>query len=887
MDFAAAKKNFELQGKTYTMYDIKELEGAGVGTIDRLPFSVRILVENLLRKYDNGATVTGDAVKEIVNWKPRYDRPMEIAYYPGRVLMQDFTGVPGIVDLAAMRDAMKELGKQPSLINPIVPVDMVVDHSVQIDAYGEPDALEQNVSREYERNAERYRLLKWAQKAFHNIRIVPPNSGICHQVNLEYLGQVAMTQTNEAGELEVFPDSLVGTDSHTTMINGIGVMGWGVGGIEAEAVMLGQPYYMPIPEVVGVKLHGKLQEGVTATDLVLRITELLRKHKVVEKFVEFYGPGVKELSVVDRATIANMAPEYGATMGFFPVDEKTLDYLRLTNRSEAAELTEYYAKEQKLFYYGDEEPEYSSALEVDISTIVPSMAGPSRPQDRVDLSVVGERFRESFGGEQARSFEVTVKGKNSTVENGSVVIASITSCTNTSNPSVMIAAGLVAKKAVAKGLKVKPHVKTTLAPGSKVVTRYLNSSGLLHHLEALGFHVAAYGCATCIGNSGPLDPAVENAIKEGDLSVASVLSGNRNFEARVHQNVKANFLASPPLVVLYALTGRVDVDITVEPVGQDRNGQPVYLKDLWPSNEEIQDAMEGTVSPQVFAQEYGTILDGDHHWRSLEVAQGETFQWDENSTYIRRPSFFDGIGEQKEMLSDLEGARTLLALGDSVTTDHISPAGSIPAEYPAGKYLVSHGVNPEDFNSYGSRRGNHEVMVRGTFANVRIKNALAADKTGSWTCKYPKGKLTYVYDAAMEYAWEGIPLVVLGGKEYGTGSSRDWAAKGTFLLGVRGVITESFERIHRSNLVGMGVLPMVFKEGESWKSLGLTGEEILSVYGIGTLEPGKELRVVAVKPDGSQKEFFVNVRVNTDIEVQYLKSGGILAYVLQRLAARS
>ncbi|ADU65522.1 aconitate hydratase 1 [Desulfurispirillum indicum S5] len=882
INYASMKKHFQVEGKSYVMYGIRDLEAAGIGSLDRLPFSIRILVENLLRNYDNGKTIDEEALRDIVNWKPAYETPREIAYYPGRVLMQDFTGVPGIVDLATMRDAMKSLGKDPSLINPIVPVEMIVDHSVQIDYYGEDDSLEKNVAKEYERNSERYRLLKWAQKAFKNIRIVPPNSGICHQVNLEYLGRVAMTKTNNAGETEVFPDSLVGTDSHTTMINGIGVMGWGVGGIEAEAVMLGQPYYMPIPEVVGVRLHGSLREGVTATDLVLRITEMLRKHKVVEKFVEFYGPGVKALSVVDRATIANMAPEYGATMGFFPVDEKTIEYLHLTNRSEAALLTEYYTKTQKLFYEGHEQPEYSSSLELDLDTIVPSMAGPSRPQDRVNLESVAQRFADVFGSEK-KPVELTVKDKKAVIDNGSVVIAAITSCTNTSNPSVMIGAGLVAKKAVEKGLKVQPHVKTSLAPGSKVVTRYLSSSGLLPHLEALGFGVTAYGCTTCIGNSGPLDANIEQAIKDKDLAVASVLSGNRNFEARVHQSVKANFLASPPLVVVYALTGRVDMDITTEPIGTGSNGQPVYLKDIWPTSEEIQDAMAGTVSPAVFEQEYSQILDGDHFWRALEVPEGETFQWDEKSTYIRRPTFFDNVGEAAQGLADLEGARILLALGDSVTTDHISPAGSIPRDYPAGKYLISHGVDFEDFNSYGSRRGNHEVMMRGTFANVRIKNALAPEKQGSWTRKYPDGKLAYVYDAAMEYAWEGIPLIVLGGKEYGTGSSRDWAAKGTLLLGIKAVITESFERIHRSNLVGMGVLPMVFKEGQSWSSLGLKGDEVCSVLGISSLSPGKELTVVAVSPDGSRKEFQAIAKVNTQIEVEYLQAGGILTYVLRRM----
>ncbi len=901
-------KSITANGQSYTVYSLEKLQEAGIGNIERLPFSIRILVENLLRNLD-GKVVTEEHVKNIANWQKKYESPVEIPHHPARVIMQDFTGVPGVVDLAAMRDAAKDLGIDPKKVNPLVPVDLVIDHSVQIDFFGSEDAYKKNLELEYKRNKERYLLLKWAQNAFDTLRIFPPGSGIIHQVNLEYIAQVVMTNNGVA-----FPDSLVGTDSHTTMINGLGVMGWGVGGIEAEAVMLGQPYYMKIPEVVGVKLTGELPEGATTTDLVLTITQKLRELGVVEKFVEYFGEGVKKLSLPDRATIANMAPEYGATMGFFPVDEETINFLRLTNRKEAAELAEKYTKENMLFYEGTENPEYSDVIEIDMSQVEPSLAGPSRPQDRVPLKDMKKTFvdllncnynREidikeitAFEDEAGKDMEigecrvhkgkkiakVEIDGEEVVIGDGSVVIASITSCTNTSNPSVLIGAGLLAKKAVEKGLNVKPYVKTSLAPGSRVVEGYLKKAGLLPYLEALRFHIVGFGCTTCIGNSGPLNPNIEKAIKENDLIVSAVLSGNRNFEARIHPDVKANWLASPILVVAYAIAGRTDIDLTTEPIGKDPNGNPVYLKDIWPSQEEINEILNSVLTPEVFEEKYKDVLKGDEYWQSLEAPTGEIFQWDPDSTYVRKPPYFDGFTIDVNPPKDITGARVLELLGDSVTTDHISPAGKIPPEYPAGKYLLEHGVPVEEFNSYGARRGNHEVMVRGTFANVRIKNKLVAPKEGGYTLKLPEKEEMFVYDAAVKYEQEGTPLIVLGGKEYGTGSSRDWAAKGTQLLGVKAVIVKSFERIHRSNLVGMGVLPLQFKEGEGWEELGLDGTEVYEIFGIEDIAPGKELKVRATKENGETVEFNVITRLDTVVDIEYFKNGGILPLVLRKIA---
>ncbi|MBW2325398.1 MAG: aconitate hydratase [Deltaproteobacteria bacterium] len=872
-------KQINVEGKAYTISDITLLEQKGIADIKRLPFSIKILVENLLRKLD-GRTVKKEDLINIARWQKQYDRPVEIPYHPARVLMQDFTGVPAVVDLAAMRDAVKDLGGDPMKINPLVPVDLIVDHSVQVDSYGTADSLEKNVEKEYERNGERYALLKWAQKSFDNLKVVPPNSGICHQINLEYLGQVVMAE-EENGRYTAYPDTLVGTDSHTTMIDGIGVMGWGVGGIEAEAVMLGQPYYMSIPQVIGVRLVGELKKDITATDLVLVITELLRKHNVVEKFVEFFGPGMKKLTIPARATIANMTPEYGATLGFFPVDEKTVEYLKLTNREDRSALVDVYTRSQGLFYTGDEEPEYSEVIEFDLSTVKPSVAGPARPQDRIELQALKGKFAAILGCEYDRNADMSalstfhdesgcqtarasvcrpiksaacklnLDGKPSAIGDGNIVIAAITSCTNTSNPYVLLGAGLLAKNAVKKGLKVPPYVKTSLAPGSKVVSRYLEAAALMPYLETLGFHLAAFGCTTCIGNSGPLHPEIEKAIAENDLTVASVLSGNRNFEARIHQSIKANFLASPILVVAFAIAGRIDIDLTVEPL--------------------------------FFQQEYGKIFDGDQFWHSLDVTQSATFNWNEASTYIKKPPFFKDFTLDRSKPSNVDDAGVLLLLGDSVTTDHISPAGAISPDYPAGKYLIEKNVTPETFNSYGSRRGNHEVMMRGTFGNIRIKNKLVSPKEGSFTLKFPNKEEKYIYDAAMEYIEEGRSLVVLGGKEYGTGSSRDWAAKGTALLGVKAVMAASFERIHRSNLVGMGVLPLVFKKNENLDSLGLTGSETFFITGIEDMHPRKVLPVKAVKEDGSEINFEVIARLDTDIDVDYYDNGGILQYVLRKI----
>ncbi|QTA92598.1 aconitate hydratase AcnA [Desulfonema magnum] len=904
-------KQINIKGQEYNISDINKIEEKGMADIKRLPFSVKILVENLLRKLD-GRVVTEEDLLNIAGWKKQYDAPVEIPYHPARVLMQDFTGVPAVVDLAAMRDAVKTLGGDPKKINPLIPVELIVDHSVQVDYYGTKNALTKNVKKEYERNQERYGLLKWAQKSFDNFRVVPPNSGICHQVNLEYLGRIIITEELN-GNLMAYPDTVVGTDSHTTMINGIGVMGWGVGGIEAEAVMLGQPYYMSIPQVIGFKMVGELKQGVTASDLVLTVTEMLRKENVVEKFVEYFGPGMKNLTIPDRATIANMSPEYGATMGFFPVDEKTIEYMKMTYREDRAEIAEACTKALGLFYTGENDPEYTRVLELDLSTVGPSLAGPARPQDRIALKDMEKNFHEillgckherdadlenisTFHDESGtmtsrdetcvpgdkRMYEVNLGGTTK-IGDGSIVIAAITSCTNTSNPFVLLGAGLLAKKAVEKGLKVPSYVKTSLAPGSKVVVDYLEDAGLMPYFEALGFHLAGFGCGTCIGNSGPLHPEIERAISENDLFVASVLSGNRNFEARIHQAIKGNFLASPMLVVAFAIAGRIDVDLTTTPMGYSPNNEAIYLKDIWPGSDEIAPLVKAHVKQEFFKAEYEKIFDGDTFWKELPVAESTTYNWDEASTYIKNPPYFENFNLELNPRSDIVNARAMLLLGNSVTTDHISPAGAIPEEYPAGQYLIGKNVSSEDFNSYGSRRGNHEVMMRGTFGNIRIKNQLVKGKEGSFTRKFPEDSEMFIYDAAMKYKDEGTPLVVLGGKEYGTGSSRDWAAKGTTLLGIQAVIAESYERIHRSNLVGMGVLPLTFRQGQGWESLGLDGSETFSVRGISEMKPRKVLQAKAVRKDGTEVSFEVVVRLNTEIEVAYFENGGILPYVMRKI----
>ncbi|MCP5046194.1 MAG: aconitate hydratase AcnA [bacterium] len=883
-----AKSSLELKdGTKYTIYRINALEEQNAAKLDRLPFSIKVLLENLLRNLEtqDRPIVEAEDVLKVANWKPVYDTQEEIPYYPSRVVMQDFTGGPAVVDLAAMRDAVKELGKDPKDINPAIPVDLVIDHSVQVDFSGSGDALRKNMEMEFERNGERYELLKWAQKAFNNLNIFPPGAGIIHQVNLEYICRVVATREIK-GETVAFPDTLIGTDSHTTMINGIGIAGWGVGGIEAESVMLGQPLYMKIPEVIGVKLNGTLPPGATSTDLVLTVVEVLRKENVVEKFVEFFGKGVKELTLADRATIANMAPEYGATMGFFPVDEQSLAYLETTNRADLVELVERYTKEQGLFYEGHETPEYTKVVEIDLSAVKPSLAGPARPQDRINLEDMKTAFdgtMQRMTGRASKEVKIDLDGKEETLRDGSVVVAAITSCTNTSNPAVLIGAGLLAKRAVEKGLTINPVVKTSFGPGSRAVGAYLEKAGLMTYLEQLGFHVVGFGCTTCIGNTGPLHPAIHNAVVDKNLVVSSVLSGNRNFEARIHQKIRSNYLASPPLVVAFALAGRVDCDLASEPLGTGSDGNPVYLKDIWPSAEEIRELVRTSVTPDIFADKYAGVLDGDENWQSLNIAEGVTFNWDGASTYVRRVPFVDGIKPEADAPVDIADARALLVLGDSVTTDHISPAGGIPREYPAGQYLIQSKVDPKDFNSYGARRGNHEVMMRGTFANVRIKNKLVTPKEGGYTVTFPDKTEKFVFDAALDYQEKGIPLVVLGGKEYGTGSSRDWAAKGSQLLGVRAVIAESFERIHRSNLIGMGVLPMEFGDGSSIGSLGLTGEEIFSIDGISSIEPGKRLKVTAVGTDGKTIEFNAVARLDTEVEVDYFKHKGILPYVLREM----
>ena len=882
----STRSTLSVAGKEYEIHKLPALPV----DVSRLPYSLKVLLENLLR-FEDGKTVNKNDIDALMNWDASAEPGEEIAYRPARVLMQDFTGVPAIVDLAAMRDAMKALGGDPEKINPLQPAELVIDHSVQIDAFGRKDALDINATIEYQRNQERYSFLKWGQKAFSNFKVVPPDTGIVHQVNLEYLGRAVMAQEND-GVLQAYPDTLVGTDSHTTMINGLGVLGWGVGGIEAEAAMLGQPVSMLIPQVVGFKLEGKLPEGATATDLVLMIVEQLRKHGVVGKFVEFFGDGLDQLSLADRATIANMAPEYGATCGIFPVDDETLNYLRLSGRSEEqVALVEAYAKEQGMFRTaGQVDAVYSSTLEMDMSTVVPSLAGPKRPQDRVPLSDSQPMFRDALDALKSernltsKATSGSINGEDFELKDGSVVIASITSCTNTSNPSVMLGAGLVARKAAEKGLKVKPWVKTSLAPGSQVVTEYLNQAKLMDDLEKLGFYIIGYGCATCIGNSGPLPEPVSKSIAEGNLSVCSVLSGNRNFEGRVHAEVRMNYLASPPLVVAYAIAGTMDIDLYKDPLGQDSVGNDVYLKDIWPSQEEISEAVHSNVNREEFTSVYKEIFAGESRWTSLASPEGQLFGWQEDSTYIRNPPYFENMSKKPGEVSDIQGARVLALLGDSVTTDHISPAGAIKPDSPAGQYLSEKGVQPGDFNSLGSRRGNHEVMMRGTFANIRLRNLLAPGTEGGITTHQPDGEQMSIFDAAMKYKDEGTPLIVIAGKEYGSGSSRDWAAKGPRLLGVRAVIAESYERIHRTNLVCMGILPLQFSDGDNAQSLGLDGKETFYIDGLGD-GSAKQVTVRAVAEDGGEKTFQARVRIDTPQEVEYYRHGGILHYVLRQLAA--
>ncbi|GIU81555.1 MAG: aconitate hydratase AcnA [Acidobacteria bacterium] len=900
-------------GKEGVFYSLPQLEKEGIGRISRLPISIRIVLESVLRNFDGGKRIGEENILALANWKPNEEREQEIPFIVSRVVLQDFTGVPLLVDLAAMRSAVQRMGRDPKLIEPLVPVDLVIDHSVQVDYSGSNEAFQANLEIEFERNAERYRFLKWGMQAFDSFKVIPPGIGIVHQVNMEYLAKGVLERDGV-----YFPDTLVGTDSHTTMINGLGVLGWGVGGIEAEAAMLGQPVYFLTPDVVGVHLKGKLRSGVTATDLVLTITEMLRAARVVGKFVEFFGEGARSLPATDRATIANMAPEYGATMGFFPVDEKTLDYFRATGRSESAvETIRNYFEAQRMFGIPLEgEVDYSTVLELDLSSIEPSVAGPKRPQDRIPLSEVKTKFTELFSKpltengynkpaeEIGKRVQVELKengdgrrlpiygekllnANHAEVGHGDVLIAAITSCTNTSNPSVMLAAGLVAKKAVERGLKVSPTVKTSLAPGSRVVTKYLQKTGLQEYLDKLGFNLVGYGCTTCIGNSGPLHPAIEKAIVENDLVACAVLSGNRNFEARVHQNIKANFLASPPLVVIYALAGTVLKDLTKEPIGKDQEGKDVYLSDIMPSVEEINSLFSEAFDPEDYKQVYSDFANQNPLWNQIPSPVGLIYEWDENSTYIQEPPYFEGFSLEGGRFEDIFGARALAILGDSVTTDHISPAGSIKPDSPAGKYLQSRGVTPKDFNSYGSRRGNHEVMIRGTFANVRIKNLMVLPKEGGYTIHQPDGEEMSIYDAAMRYRSEGIPTVVFAGQEYGTGSSRDWAAKGTRLLGIKAVIAQSFERIHRSNLVGMGVLPLQFKDGQSVQSLGITGKETFDIVGLETNEvkPRQDVILRIHRPEGTTDEVALTLRIDTPIEIEYYKAGGILPFVLRQLLA--
>ncbi|WP_209832720.1 aconitate hydratase AcnA [Ruegeria sp. HKCCE3926] len=889
-DNAKTRRSLSVNGKSISYYSIPAAQEAGLGDFSKLPAALKVVLENMLRFEDDGFSVSVDDIKAFAEWGANGGKnPREIAYRPARVLMQDFTGVPAVVDLAAMRDGIKALGGDAQKINPLNPVDLVIDHSVMIDEFGNPRAFQMNVDREYERNMERYQFLKWGQGAFNNFRVVPPGTGICHQVNLEYLAQTVWTDTDQNGEEVAYPDTLVGTDSHTTMVNGMAVLGWGVGGIEAEAAMLGQPISMLIPEVVGFELTGDLVEGTTGTDLVLKVVEMLREKGVVGKFVEFYGEGLDRLPLADRATIANMAPEYGATCGFFPIDGETLRYMRNTGRDEdRIALVEAYAKENGFWRDENYAPIYTDTLTLDMGTIVPAISGPKRPQDYVALTDA----KAAFAKEMAETFnrpmgkQVEVKGENYGMESGKVVIASITSCTNTSNPYVMIGAGLVARKAAALGLDRKPWVKTSLAPGSQVVSAYLEAAGLQEDLDKIGFNLVGYGCTTCIGNSGPIQKEISEAIAEGDLVATSVLSGNRNFEGRISPDVRANYLASPPLVVVYALAGTMDIDLTSEPIGQDKDGNDVYMKDLWPTQQEVAELVEQTVTREAFQSKYADVFKGDEKWQSVETTDAETYDWPPTSTYIQNPPYFQGMGPEPGTISNIEGAKVLAILGDMVTTDHISPAGSFATTSPAGQYLIERQVQPREFNSYGSRRGNHEVMMRGTFANIRIKNEMLDGVEGGYT-KGPDGEQTSIYDASMAYQANGTPLVVFGGEQYGAGSSRDWAAKGTALLGVKAVIAESFERIHRSNLVGMGVIPFEFTGGDTRKTLGLKGDETVSIHGLDTIEPLQEVPCTIVYGDGTEKTITLKCRIDTAPEIEYIENGGVLHYVLRNLAKAS
>ncbi|AHB00206.1 MULTISPECIES: aconitate hydratase AcnA [Brucella] len=892
IDSFKCRKTLSVGGKEYVYYSLTEAEKNGLAGISSLPFSMKVLLENLLRFEDDRSVKKSD-IENVAKWlADRGKAGAEIAYCPARVLMQDFTGVPAVVDLAAMRDGIKALGGDPEKINPLVPVDLVIDHSVIVDDFGNPLAFQHNVDLEYQRNGERYRFLKWGQQAFKNFRVVPPGTGICHQVNLEYLAQAVWTK-EEDGVTLAYPDTCVGTDSHTTMVNGLGVLGWGVGGIEAEAAMLGQPVSMLLPEVIGFRLTGKLKEGVTATDLVLTVTQMLRKKGVVGKFVEFFGAGLDNMSLADRATIGNMGPEYGATCGFFPVDQETLKYMNMTGRDEhRLELVEAYCRAQGMWRDSSSaDPVFTDVLELDMGDVVPSMAGPKRPEGRIPLENIGSGFATSLETEYKKTTGQTtrypVEGENFDLGHGDVVIAAITSCTNTSNPSVLIAAGLLARNAVAKGLKTKPWVKTSLAPGSQVVAAYLEDAGLQKDLDALGFNLVGFGCTTCIGNSGPLPAPISKTINEKGLIAAAVLSGNRNFEGRVSPDVQANYLASPPLVVAHALAGTVTKDLTKEPLGEDKDGNPVYLRDIWPSTQEIQDFIAKNVTRKLFSEKYADVFKGDANWQAVQVPAGQTYAWDDNSTYVQNPPYFVGMGKTAGMIGDVKGARILGLFGDKITTDHISPAGSIKAQSPAGKYLLDHGVAVADFNQYGTRRGNHEVMMRGTFANIRIRNHMLGEngREGGYTIHYPSKKEMSIYDAAMEYKAEGVPLVVFAGVEYGNGSSRDWAAKGTNLLGVKAVIAQSFERIHRSNLVGMGIVPFVFEEGTSWQSLGLKGGEIVTIEGLADVRPRQRVEASITYADGTVKKVPLICRIDTLDELDYMKNGGILQTVLRDLVA--
>jgi len=891
-DTANTRKTLSSGGASIAYYSISAAEAAGLGDFSKLPAALKVVLENMLRFEDGGRTVSVDDIKAFAEWGANGGQnPREIAYRPARVLMQDFTGVPAVVDLAAMRDGIKGLGGDPQKINPLVPVDLVIDHSVMIDAFGNARAFQTNVDREYERNLERYTFLKWGQNAFDNFRVVPPGTGICHQVNVEYLAQTVWTDKDQNGEEVAYPDTLVGTDSHTTMVNGLAVLGWGVGGIEAEAAMLGQPISMLIPEVVGFKLTGEMMEGTTGTDLVLKVVELLRAKGVVGKFVEFYGEGLDHLPLADRATIANMAPEYGATCGFFPIDDETLRYLRQTGRDEdRIALVAAYAKENGFWRGADYAPVYTDTLELDMGEIVPAISGPKRPQDYLPLTGATEAFAKEMAETFKRPMgkDVAVEGEDYAMSSGKVVIASITSCTNTSNPYVMIGAGLVARKARALGLDRKPWVKTSLAPGSQVVTEYLEAAGLQEDLDAVGFNLVGYGCTTCIGNSGPLQPEISTAINKGDLVATAVLSGNRNFEGRISPDVRANYLASPPLVVAYALAGDMNINLTTEPLGQDKDGNDVFLKDIWPTNKEIADLVHKTVTREAFLKKYADVFKGDEKWQAVETTDAETYDWPAHSTYIQNPPYFQGMGAEAGVISDVENARVLALLGDMITTDHISPAGSFTAETPAGQYLVERQVPVREFNSYGSRRGNHQVMMRGTFANIRIRNEMLADENGGVEGGYtkgPDGAQTSIYDAAMDYQDAGTPLVIFAGEQYGAGSSRDWAAKGTALLGVKAVVAESYERIHRSNLVGMGVIPFEFTGGDTRKSLGLTGDEVISITGLaGDLKPLSEVPCTVTYGDGTVKEIALKCRIDTEVEIEYVENGGVLHYVLRNLA---